>query len=375
MIIGVPKEIKNHEYRVGLTPAGARELVKNGHKVLVQENAALSIGISNELFLAAGAKIISTREEIFAQSDMIIKVKEPQEEECRLLRPGQILFTYLHLAPDPQQTQLLAASGAIAIAYETITDSNGQLPLLTPMSEVAGRMSIQAGAHCLEISQKGNGTLLGGVPGVAPGKVIIIGGGVVGENAARMAMGLGADVSIIDINLSRLKQLDNLYGPLLKTLYSTTDVLESAVRSADLVVGGVLIPGAAAPKLVTAEMISTMKPGSVIVDVAIDQGGCFETSHATTHQAPTYLVDNIVHYCVANMPGAVARTSTFALTQATLPYIINLANKGLVKALGDNAHFRKGLNLYKGEVTCEPVAEALGYDYLSPEKALGIEVQ
>ncbi len=374
MIIGVPKEIKNHEYRIGLTPSGVRELVKHGHRVLVEENSALAIGISNEEFLNAGANILLSREDIFDQSDLIIKVKEPQPEECRLLRPGQLLFTFLHLAPDPQQTQLLTASGAIALAYETVTDDHGQLPLLAPMSEVAGRMSIQAGAHCLEIAQDGNGTLLGGVPGVAPGKVAIIGGGTVGENAARMAMGLGADVAILDININRLKALDAQYGPRLKTLYATTDILEQYVHDADLVIGSVLIPGAAAPKLVTSSMVKAMKKGSVIVDVAIDQGGCCETSHATTHADPTYIVDGVVHYCVANMPGAVARTSTFALTQATLPYIVELANKGL-KALVDNRHLRNGLNVFKGEVTCEAVSEALGYDYRSPDEALGIIVK
>lgn len=371
MLVGVPKEIKNHEYRIGMTPAGVRELTRHGHKVLVEENAALAIGISNEQYLQAGATLCKTRDEIFDAAELIVKVKEPQPEECRQLHPGQILFTYLHLAPDPQQAQLLAASGAIAIAYETVTDNEGRLPLLTPMSEVAGRMSIQAGAHCLEISEGGNGTLLGGVPGVPPGKVVVLGGGTVGENAARMAMGLGADVSILDINLERLKSLDTVYGPRLKTLYSTTEILEESVFSADLVVGGVLIPGAAAPKLVTADMIKKMKKGSVIVDVAIDQGGCFETSHATTHANPTYLVDGVVHYCVANMPGAVARTSTFALTQATLPYVLSVANKGM-NALVENKNLRNGLNIFKGEVTCEAVAIALGYDYVSPETVLGM---
>jgi alanine dehydrogenase len=371
MLVGIPKEIKNHEYRIGMTPAGVRELTRHGHKVLVEENAALAIGISNEQYLQAGATLCKTGDEIFDTAELIIKVKEPQPEECRKLHPGQIIFTYLHLAPDPQQTQLLVSSGAIAIAYETVTDNIGRLPLLTPMSEVAGRMSIQAGAHCLEISEGGNGTLLGGVPGVSPGKVVVLGGGIVGENAARMAMGLGADVSILDINLERLKALDTVYGPRLKTLYSTTEILEESVFSADLVIGGVLIPGAAAPKLVTSDMIKKMKKGSVIVDVAIDQGGCFETSHATTHANPTYIVDGVVHYCVANMPGAVARTSTFALTQATLPYVVSVANKGM-NALKENKNLRNGLNIHKGEVTCEAVANALGYDYFSPESALGL---
>ncbi|WP_207060918.1 alanine dehydrogenase [Motiliproteus sp. SC1-56] len=370
MLIGVPKEIKNHEYRIGLTPAGARELIANGHQVLIQRDGGKAIGLTNELYEAAGARIVDTAEEIFAQAEMIIKVKEPQPNECRMLREGQILFTYLHLAPDPTQTELLVESKAVAIAYETVTDARGGLPLLAPMSEVAGRMSIQAGAHALEKAQGGNGTLLGGVPGVAPAKVAVIGGGVVGTHAARMALGMGADVTILDRSLPRLKELDNLYGPGLKTLHSNAETVETSIREADLVVGAVLIPGAAAPKLVTREMLKLMKPGAVLVDVAIDQGGCFETSKPTTHQEPIYEVEGVVHYCVANMPGGVARTSTFALTNATLPYAIALANKGYKQALLDDEHLRNGLNVHKGQITYEAVARDLGYSYVRAEEAL-----
>jgi alanine dehydrogenase len=370
MIIGVPKEIKNHEYRIGMTPAGVRELVGQGHAVLVQQDGGTAIGLTDEQYRAAGAEIVAGAPEIFERAGMIVKVKEPQPEECRMLRDGQILFTYLHLAPDPQQTELLVESRAIAIAYETVTDERGGLPLLAPMSEVAGRMSIQAGAHALEKAQGGNGTLLGGVPGVAPARVVVIGGGVVGTHAARMAIGQGAEVTVLDRSLARLKELDNLYGPAMKTLYSTADALESCVREADLVIGAVLIPGAAAPKLVTREMLKLMRPGAVMVDVAIDQGGCFETSKATTHQAPTYEVDGVVHYCVANMPGGVARTSTFALTNATLPYVSALANKGYQQALQDDGHLRNGLNVHRGRITCEAVAQALGYNYQSASEAL-----
>ncbi|MCL6414866.1 alanine dehydrogenase [Aestuariirhabdus sp. Z084] len=372
MLVGVPKEIKNHEYRIGMTPSGVRELTSQGHQVMVQKDGGAGIGLSNEQYIAAGAQIIDTPEEIFAKADMIVKVKEPQPNECKMLRPGQLLFTYLHLAPDPEQTRLLVDSGAICIAYETVTDSKGALPLLAPMSEVAGRMSIQAGAHALEKAQGGNGTLLGGVPGVAPAKVTVIGGGVVGVNAARMALGMGADVTILDRSLPRLKELDELYGPGLKTLYSNTDNLANAVADSDLVVGAVLIPGAAAPHLVTREMLGTMKKGAVLVDVAIDQGGCFETSHATTHQEPTYEVDGIVHYCVANMPGGVARTSTFALTNATLPFAVSLANKGVRKALEEDTHLLNGLNVCKGKVTYEAVAHDLGYDYMPADQALSL---
>jgi len=370
MLIGTPKEIKNHEYRVGLTPAGVRELSAHGHQVLIQKGAGLGIGLADAAYVAAGAEMVDTAAEVFARAEMIIKVKEPQAVECAMLRPGQVLFTYLHLAPDPEQTRALMDSGCIAIAYETVTDGRGGLPLLAPMSEVAGRMSIQAGAHAMEKAQGGNGVLMGGVPGVAPAQVVVIGGGVVGYNAARVAVGMGASVTILDRSLPRLNWLDTVFESKLKTLYSTADALESCLANADLVIGAVLVPGAAAPKLVTREMLSHMKPGTVIVDVAIDQGGCFETSHATTHQNPTYVVDDIVHYCVANMPGGVARTSTFALTNATLPYAIALANKGYRKALLDDANLREGLNVHLGQVTYKAVAEVLGYPYLPAEAAL-----
>jgi alanine dehydrogenase len=370
MLIGVPKEIKNHEYRIGMTPAGVREVIAAGHQVMMQKDGGASIGLTDEMYVAAGATIIETAEEIFATADMIIKVKEPQPNECKMLRSGQILFTYLHLAPDPEQTRLLVESDSVAIAYETVTDNNRGLPLLAPMSEVAGRMAIQAGAHALEKAQGGLGTLLGGVPGVAPAKVVVIGGGVVGVNSARIALGMGADVTILDRSLTRLKELDALYGPALKTLYSSTESLESEVLAADLVVGAVLIPGAAAPKLVTRENLKSMKKGAVLVDVAIDQGGCFETSRATTHQDPIYNEEGIVHYCVANMPGGVARTSTFALTNATLPFILNLANKGYKKALADDAHLLNGLNVHRGDITFEAVANNLGYNYVTPSDAI-----
>ena len=371
MLIGVPKEIKNHEYRIGLTPSGARELTAHGHKVMVQRDGGKSIGLTNELYQKAGAEIVDSAEEIFARADMIIKVKEPQPNECKMLRPGQVLYTYLHLAPDPEQTKALIASGATCIAYETVTDRNGGLPLLAPMSEVAGRMSIQAGAHALEKAQGGSGVLLGGVPGVQPAQVLVIGGGVVGINAARMAMGMNARVTILDRSLNRLKELDELYGDRLTTIYSTHDAIEERLPNTDLVIGAVLIPGAAAPKLVSRSQLSLMRPGSVLVDVAIDQGGCFETSKATTHQNPTYEVDGIIHYCVANMPGGVARTSTFALTNATLPFAVQLANKGAKQAMLDDAHLRNGLNVHAGKLTYEAVARDLGYDYVPAEKALG----
>ena len=370
MLIGVPKEIKNHEYRIGLTPAGVRELVANGHKVIVQRDGGKSIGLTNEMYQKAGAEIVDGAEEIFARAEMIIKVKEPQPGECTMLRPGQILYTYLHLAPDPEQTKALIASGCTAIAYETVTDRNGGLPLLAPMSEVAGRMSIQAGAHALEKAQGGSGVLLGGVPGVMPAEVLVIGGGVVGINAARMAMGMNAHVTILDRSLNRLKQLDELYGDRLTTIYSTHDAIEERLPHADLVIGAVLVPGAAAPKLISRSQLKLMRPGSVLVDVAIDQGGCFETSKATTHQNPTYEVDGIIHYCVANMPGGVARTSTFALTNATLPFAVQLANKGYKQAMLDDPHLLNGLNVHAGKVTYEAVARDLGYDYVPAAEAL-----
>lgn len=370
MLIGVPKEIKNHEYRIGLSPASVHELVKNGHQVMVENNGGAAIGFDNAQYEAAGAEIIDDAKAIFDRADMIVKVKEPQPQECEMLRPGQLLFTYLHLAPDPRQTELLIKSGASCVAYETVTDNNGGLPLLAPMSEVAGRMSIQAGAHHLEKAQGGSGVLLGGVPGVAPGKVTVIGGGVVGTHAAEMAVGLGAEVTILDRSLPRLRQLDEQFKGRAKCVYSTSHAIEASVTDADLVIGAVLIPGAAAPKLLTRDMLPKMRPGSVVADVAIDQGGCFETSKATTHAEPTYVVDGVVHYCVANMPGGVARTSTLALNNATLPFALALANKGLKQALADDAHLRNGLNVYSGMVTCEAVCDALGYDYVPAEQAL-----
>ena len=370
MLIGVPKEIKVHEYRVGLTPAGVRELKAHGHAVIVQRAAGVGIGIPDAQYAAAGAELVDSAEEVFARAEMVVKVKEPQPAECALLREGQVLFTYLHLAPDPEQTKALVDSGCVAIAYETVTDGRGGLPLLAPMSEVAGRMSIQAGAHAMEKAQGGNGVLLGGVPGVAPADVIVIGGGVVGYNAARIAVGMGANVTILDRSLSRLAWLDTAFDGRLTTLYSTVDALETAVTHADLVIGAVLVPGAAAPKLVTRAMLKTMKPGAVIVDVAIDQGGCFETSRATTHQNPTYVEEGIVHYCVANMPGGVARTSTFALTNATMPFTVALADKGYKRALLDDPNLREGLNVHLGRVTYKAVAEALGYDHQPTQEAL-----
>ncbi|WP_029014142.1 alanine dehydrogenase [Niveispirillum irakense] len=369
MLIGVPKEIKNHEYRVGLIPGNVRQLVVHGHQVIVQKDAGTAIGLSDDLYVAAGATIIDNAEEIFAKADMIVKVKEPQPQECRMLRPGQILFTYLHLAPDPEQTKLLQESGAICIAYETVTDRNGGLPLLAPMSEVAGRMSIQAGAHCLEKSYGGIGILLGGVPGTPPAKVAIIGGGVVGTNAARMAMGLEAHVTVLDKSLDRLRVLDQQFGRRLNTVYANVDTIEQAVLEADLVIGAVLVPGAEAPKLVSRDLVGRMKKGAVLVDVAIDQGGCFETSHATTHADPTYVVDGVIHYCVANMPGAVARTSTFALNNATAPFVLALADKGWVQALSDDVHLRNGLNVAKGKLT-HPAIAHLG-PVVSPESVIG----
>ncbi len=371
MLVGVPTEIKNHEYRVGLTPAGVRELTSHGHQVLVQRGAGQAIGLSDADYEAAGAQLAEDAATVFARAEMIVKVKEPQPAECAMLRSGQVLFTYLHLAPDPAQATALLASGCTAIAYETVTDERGGLPLLAPMSEVAGRMSIQAGAHALQKAQGGSGILLGGVPGVAPGEVLVLGGGVVGINAARMALGLGARVTVLDRSLERLRQLDELYGPQLSTVFSTRDAIEARLPHADLVIGAVLIPGAAAPKLVSRAQLALMRPGSVLVDVAIDQGGCFETSHPTTHQDPTYEVDGIVHYCVANMPGGVARTSTFALTQATLPHVLALADKGARQALLDDTGLRNGLNVHAGRLTHRAVAQALGRDYVRAAEALG----
>ncbi|MBC3806322.1 alanine dehydrogenase [Undibacterium seohonense] len=370
MIVGVPKEIKNHEYRVGMTPSSVRELTSRGHQVLVQKNAGTEIGLTDEQYQAVGAELVETAKEIFERAEMIVKVKEPQPVECAMLRPGQILYTYLHLAPDPEQTAALVKSGAICIAYETITGANGGLPLLAPMSEVAGRMSIQAGAAHLEKSKGGMGLLLGGVPGVAPAHIVIIGAGVVGTNAMQMAVGTGARVTVLDKSVDRLRQLDLVYGNRISTVYSNAQAIEEAVLSADLVIGGVLVPGAAAPKLVSRDLISRMKKGAVVVDVAIDQGGCFETSHATTHAEPTYVVDGVIHYCVANMPGAVARTSTFALNNATVGHAVALASKGWQQALRDDVHLRNGLNVCEGKVTYEAVARDLGYEYVAAESVL-----
>jgi alanine dehydrogenase len=372
MKIGVPKEIKNHEYRVGMTPPAVRELTSRGHKVFVETNAGEAIGLHDENYKKVGATILQTADEVFGEADMIVKVKEPQPVEIARLKPHHTLFTYLHLAPDAPQTQGLIKSGAVCIAYETVTDRHGGLPLLAPMSEVAGRMSIQAGAHSLEMRQGGRGMLLGGVPGVPAAKVVVIGGGVVGTNAARMAIGLEAHVTILDISLPRLAELDMQLGAMLNTVYSTIDSIEEHVLGADLVIGAVLLPGAAAPKLITRQMVKAMKKGSVFVDVAIDQGGCSETSHATTHADPTYMVDGVVHYCVANMPGAVARTSTFALNNATLPFTIALAQQGPEKAMAANPHLREGLNVYKGALTYKAVAEAQNLPYRSAESVLGI---
>lgn len=369
MLIGVPKEIKNHEYRVGLTPSSVMELVKHGHQIMIQRNAGAGVDFSDDQYIVAGAEIVTTAEEIFARGDMIIKVKEPQPQECRMLREGQILYTYLHLAPDPDQTKLLVESGATCVAYETVTDAEGGLPLLAPMSEVAGRMSVQAGAHHLEKAQGGRGVLLAGVPGVAPAKVLVIGGGVVGDNAALMAVGMGADVTILDRSISRLRQLDGEYEGRARCVFSTNTAIEEYALEADLVIGAVLVHGAAAPKLLSKDLIKRMKKGAVVVDVAIDQGGCFETSKATTHDQPTYIVDEVVHYCVANMPGGVARTATMALNNATLPYAIALANDP-VNALFTNANLQNGLNVHKGSVTYKAVADALGYPYVPADEAL-----
>ncbi|MCB1854546.1 MAG: alanine dehydrogenase [Pseudomonadales bacterium] len=371
MLLGVPKEIKTHEYRVGLTTGSVHELVHHGHQVIVESTAGDGIGMSDELYREAGAEIVTSAAEVFARADMVVKVKEPQPRECAMLRPGQVLFTYLHLAPDPEQTRALLESGCIAIAYETVTGPNNSLPLLSPMSEVAGRMSIQAGAHCLEKEQGGSGVLLGGVPGVEAARVVVIGGGVVGTNAIRMAMGMEAHVTVLDRSLQRLKELDFQFGCMLNTVFSTREALARYVASADLLVGAVLVPGAAAPKLVDRAMLRTMKPGSVLVDVAIDQGGCFETSRPTTHAEPTYVEEGVVHYCVANMPGAVARTSTIALNNATLPFTLNLANKGYRQALLDDPHLGNGLNVHEGQLTCQAVAQALGLEYTPAARALG----
>ena len=370
MQLGVPREIKAQEFRVGITPAGARELVGAGHSVVIESGAGDAIGLTDDLYRAAGASVVETAEQVFAESDMIVKVKEPQPHECRQLRPEQLLFTYLHLAADPMQAELLINSGATCIAYETITSPQGGLPLLAPMSLVAGRLSVQAGAHHMEIHQGGNGTLLGGVPGVAPAKVLVLGGGVVGSSAIRVALGMGADVTALDRSVSRLGELEELYPGQLRTVYSTAEALEMHTCEADLIIGAVLIPGASAPKLVTAEMLADLKPGTVMVDVAIDQGGCFETSRPTTHADPTYVVDGVVHYCVANMPGAVARTATLALTNATLPYIMRLASNDVGSLLLEDGHFVAGLNIVHGQLTHRALAETLGRTWTEPDQIL-----
>lgn len=363
MRVGCPREIKTLEFRVGLTPDSVLELTRAGHGVMVENNAGAAIGFTNDQYITAGATIHDTPEEIFSQADMIVKVKEPQLHECAMLREGQTLFTYLHLAADKPQAEALAASGCYAVAYETVTGDMGGLPLLRPMSEVAGRMSIQVGAACLQMAAGGRGVLLGGVPGVEAGKVVIIGGGVSGTNAAQMAVGMHADVSVFDRSINRLEELDTIFGNRIQTVYSTAGALAEAITTADLVVGAVLVPGAAAPKLITREMLGTMKKGAVLVDISIDQGGCFETSKATTHENPYYDVDGIVHYCVANMPGAVARTSTLALNNRTLPHAVNLANRGVKAAMRADAHLKRGLNVAEGWITHDAVARDLGMKY------------
>jgi alanine dehydrogenase len=370
MRIGIPKEIKNAERRVGLTPGSVRELARDGHELFLETNAGVGVDASDDDYAMAGARVLASAEEVFDAAELIVKVKEPQSEERKRLRAHHTLFTYLHLAPDPEQTKDLIASGATCIAYETVTDANRGLPLLTPMSQVAGRMSIQAGAASLESTRGGAGLLLGGVPGVAPAKVVVLGGGIVGTNATQMALGLGADVTVLDRDTRVLESLSTRFGSGLRTVYSTSDSVEAFVLDADLVIGAVLVPGAAAPNLVTAHHIRGMRRGSVVVDVAIDQGGCFETSRPTTHADPTYIVDGVVHYCVANMPGAVPKTSTYALNHATLPFVQQIANRGTHAALSTNADLRNGLNVARGLVTEAAVADALGYDYVDPILAL-----
>jgi alanine dehydrogenase len=370
MLIGVPKEVKTHEYRVGLVPGSVRELVHHGHKVVVESGAGAAIGFDDHAYEVAGAGILARATDVFAVAELIVKVKEPQPDEVRALRDDQLLFTYLHLAADPAQTQGLLRSGAIAIAYETVTDNRGGLLLLAPMSEVAGRMAIQVGAHCLEKEQGGTGILLGGVPGVPAAKVVILGGGVAGTNAARMAMGVEAHVTVIEKSLHRLYELDLQFGARIHTLFSTVENIEREVSGADLVIGAVLVPGAAAPKLVSRQLVRSMRPGSVIVDIAIDQGGCFETSRPTTHAAPTYMDEGVVHYCVTNMPGAVARTSAVALNNATLPFVEAIAGKGWQRALSDDPHLRNGLNICRGRVTHPAVARDLGLALTPAEEAI-----
>jgi alanine dehydrogenase len=370
MIIGIPKEIKNNEFRVGLTPSLVNGLCKQGHTVIVQSGAGAQIGFGNLSYQEAGAELSDSAKDIFARADMIVKVKEPQIHECALLREDQILFTYLHLAPDPEQTKALMDSGAICIAYETVTSAHGTLPLLAPMSEVAGRMSIQAAATHLERSRGGSGILMGGIPGVSPAKVLILGAGVVGRNALQIALGMGAQVSIMDRDLERLRQIDALYGNRVRTVFSDAMSIEAAVKDTDVVIGAVLLPGGSAPKLRSKAMIQTMRPGSVVVDVAIDQGGCFETSLPTTHAEPTYMVDGVIHYCVANMPGAVAHTSTIGLTNATYPFIEQIAAHGVIKAMQFNPHLKNGLSVFKGHLTSAPVAKAQKLNYIAADEAI-----
>ena len=372
MLIGCPAEIKNQEYRVGITPAAAQEAVANGHDVIIQKGAGAGAGFPDEEYIAAGARIVDSAEEIFATAEMVVKVKEPQAVERKQLRENQILFTYLHLAPDEAQTRDLLESGVTAIAYETVTDRSGGLPLLAPMSEVAGRLAPQVGSWTLQKANGGRGVLMGGVPGVAPAKVAVIGGGVVGTHAAKIAAGMGADVTVLDMSLNRMRYLDDVFGSLFKTRYASKGNTAELVAEADMVIGAVLIPGAAAPKLVSRAQLSTMKPGAAIVDVAIDQGGCFETSHATTHDDPIYEVDGIMHYCVANMPGAVARTSTIALGNATMPFMVALANRGWKEACAADPHLMNGLNTHAGHLTYAAVGEALGIDSITAEAALKI---
>jgi len=370
MLIGCPKEIKNQEYRIGITPAAAQEAVHHGHSVIIEKNGGAGAGFSDEDYSASGASIVDSAEEVFATADMVVKVKEPQAGERAQLREGQILFTYLHLAADRPQTEDLLKSGVTAIAYETVTDRNHGLPLLAPMSEVAGRLAPQVGAWTLQKANGGRGVLMGGVPGVSPAKVAVIGGGVVGTHAAKIAAGMGADVTVLDMSLPRMRYLDDVYGGTFKTRYSSKGNLDELVAESDMVIGAVLIPGAAAPKLVSRDMLSTMKPAAALVDVAIDQGGCFETSHATTHDDPIYEVDGIMHYCVANMPGAVARTSTIALGNATMPFMLALADKGWKAACEDDEHLLRGLNTHNGHLTYAAVGKALEMDVLSPRLAL-----
>ncbi len=375
MKVGCPKEIKPQEFRVGVTPSAAHELIINGHEVFIETNAGQGAGFADDDYTAVGAKILATAEEVFATADMIVKVKEPQAGERKMLRTGQLLFTYLHLAPDPEQTHDLLASGCTAIAYETVTDKNGGLPLLAPMSEVAGRLAPQVGAWTLQKANGGRGVLLGGVPGVAPAKILVIGGGVVGTQAAKVAAGMGADVTVLDRSLPRLRYLDDVYGGTFKTGYASAATTAELAASADMIIGAVLIPGAAAPKLISKAQLSTLKPGAALVDVAIDQGGCFETSRATTHQDPIYEVDGIMHDCVANMPGAVARTSTIALGNATLPFMIALANKGWQQACADDPHLMNGLNVHAGQLTNQAVSDALGIPAVDPMATLKIAAE